>query len=544
MWSTVSVCLLLLLLSAASGQQQSRRQQSQQQSQSQPQQAQFASDCPSPDGYFADARQCDKYYKCVDGVLEEKLCPDGLAFVDHNPRIEKCDYISQVDCTGRPELQPAQPTTVCPRQNGYFFHEDTNVCDKFYFCNAGTANLINCPEGLVFYSKTNNCVWPDVANREGCSASGVVQFDCPKVGKDIAVSHPRYADPDDCQYFYVCIDGINPRRNGCAFGHVYSHDIQSCTDPKDVPECGNYYTEYFDQYFKTLKATDGRPSADVIAAAINSGYPLPDFPSRVNLENNPSPANRRRRPSTSSAAAPAPSRTAAVPSRSAARPVPTRSAARPVPVPVPAPARTAARPLPARPAARPFPAPAPAPPVFASAAPAPAPAPPVFANAAPAPAPDSSVFASDAPAPPVFDNAEFAPAPLPSPPVFTNAALEPAPAPVPSPVPAPIPSRAPAPARTPAFTRTRPSTRQQTTSLDAGDAPVLPSRTRTRRPSRRRPVATAAPTSAPVDVFTDQSFVVGSSVVPSAAPTTAATGGEGGRRRPVIRRFRRPGAAN
>lgn len=94
----------LSTLFTASGQQQSRRQ-SQQTREQQPQESQFASDCPSPDGFFADARQCDKYYKCVDGVLEEKLCPDGLAFVDHNPRIEKCDYISQVDCTGRPELR-------------------------------------------------------------------------------------------------------------------------------------------------------------------------------------------------------------------------------------------------------------------------------------------------------------------------------------------------------------------------------------------------------------------------------------------------------
>lgn len=63
------------------------------------------SECPLPNGFFADARQCDKYYQCVDNVLTEKMCPDGLAFVDHNPRAEKCDYISAVDCSERPELR-------------------------------------------------------------------------------------------------------------------------------------------------------------------------------------------------------------------------------------------------------------------------------------------------------------------------------------------------------------------------------------------------------------------------------------------------------
>lgn len=61
-------------------------------------------------------------------------------------------------------------------------------------------------------------------------------FTCPKVQQDIAVSHPRYADPVDCQYFYVCINGETPRRNGCAFGQVFSTNTSTCTTPQEVPE--------------------------------------------------------------------------------------------------------------------------------------------------------------------------------------------------------------------------------------------------------------------------------------------------------------------
>lgn len=28
------------------------------------------SDCPEPNGFFADADQCDKYYACTDGKIE------------------------------------------------------------------------------------------------------------------------------------------------------------------------------------------------------------------------------------------------------------------------------------------------------------------------------------------------------------------------------------------------------------------------------------------------------------------------------------------
>lgn len=86
-------------------------------------------ECPEPNGFFADAYQCDKYYQCIDGKVKEKLCPgktseinlgktqalnvpvlccpliDGLVFLDAGPKIEKCEFQFAVDCTDRPELR-------------------------------------------------------------------------------------------------------------------------------------------------------------------------------------------------------------------------------------------------------------------------------------------------------------------------------------------------------------------------------------------------------------------------------------------------------
>ena len=85
-------------------------------------------------------------------VPEEKFCPDGLLFEASNPNNELCDYPFNVDCGAReyvrklirkhlfgtklpffciseepePGLDPR-----CYRANGFFNHEDPNVCNKY-----------------------------------------------------------------------------------------------------------------------------------------------------------------------------------------------------------------------------------------------------------------------------------------------------------------------------------------------------------------------------------------------------------------------------
>ncbi|KAE8749347.1 Cuticle Protein CPAP3 5 [Frankliniella occidentalis] len=174
-------------------------------------------ECPEPNGYFADAYQCDKYYECKNGKITEKLCPDGMVFNDYSSEYEKCDLPFNIDCSKRPEKQTPKPSLHCERQNGYFAHEEANVCDKFYFCVDGKSNMITCPSGLV------------------------LKFTCPNVTDEVGVTHPRYADPEDCQYFYVCVNGKTPRRSGCKRGQVFSESSKTCDWPRKVPECKDWY---------------------------------------------------------------------------------------------------------------------------------------------------------------------------------------------------------------------------------------------------------------------------------------------------------------
>ncbi|XP_055906425.1 protein obstructor-E [Eupeodes corollae] len=199
--------------------------------------------CPEPNGFFPDSEQCDKYYACTDGKFEARLCPDGMVFNDYSPDQEKCDLPYNIDCSKRPERQTPIPSQNCPRKNGYFGHKNQNICDTFYYCVDGQFNMITCPSGLVFNPKTGICTWADEAGRQGCSSEDVFEFTCPKVNETEAVTHPRYADPDDCQYFYVCINGETPRRNGCKLGQVFDESNKLCDWARKVPDCADWYKD-------------------------------------------------------------------------------------------------------------------------------------------------------------------------------------------------------------------------------------------------------------------------------------------------------------
>lgn len=49
------------------------------------------------------------------------------------------------------------------------------------------------------------------------------------------VVHPKYPHPTDCQRFYVCLNGVEPRDLGCQVGEVYNEESQRCDAPENVP---------------------------------------------------------------------------------------------------------------------------------------------------------------------------------------------------------------------------------------------------------------------------------------------------------------------
>lgn len=111
-------------------------------------------------------------------------------------------------------LETPIPSQNCPRQNGYFAHDDDSICDKFFYCVDGKYNMIECPAGLVFNPKVGICTWADEAKRKGCGTDDVFQFRCPKHNETYSLTHPRYADPDGKYlllffYYNIFFDIIN-----------------------------------------------------------------------------------------------------------------------------------------------------------------------------------------------------------------------------------------------------------------------------------------------------------------------------------------------
>jgi len=206
--------------------------------------------CPKPDGLFPDTSFCDRYYDCFDGIAEVRVCPDGLVFDPLSRKREPCDHYFNVDCEDRLQLQEPQGTNdLCPRLNGFYAHPEPTVCNVFYACVDGVAEEYTCSPGLYFDEYKGVCNWPLDSERTNCkadhAANQVNGFTCPeaKASDPLGLSdpHPKYADPDDCAKFYICLNGISPRAQGCELGLVYNTITSQCDSPENVAECKDYY---------------------------------------------------------------------------------------------------------------------------------------------------------------------------------------------------------------------------------------------------------------------------------------------------------------
>ena len=282
--------------------------------------AQLVDDFVCPDefeGYYPHLYSCDKYWKCLGGVAEIKTCGNGLAFNDQDPTFtsENCEYLYSVECGNRTEIEPPISTTNCPRLYGTF--PDENDCTGFYNCRDGLANRYSCAPGLAFDAADRVCKWADQVKSckkpAGDTEEGG-EFQCPT--KSRVGTFTKHAHPGDCRQYYVCISGT-AREYGCPLGTVFkisdSGEDGVCADPRDVPECINYYGDLeFDS--RELVKAGADPSAvgvrpnpatrrkvnspkprpvvgeTLLEEVINAGKPsLVDIPEQVRAINRPAP---------------------------------------------------------------------------------------------------------------------------------------------------------------------------------------------------------------------------------------------------------------
>jgi len=204
--------------------------------------------CPDEfEGFYPHLDSCDKYWHCKSGKSTLKLCGNGLAFDDIDPTFtsENCDYLHNVDCGKRSDIEPAISAPNCPRLFGTF--PDPEDCTGFFNCRDGLSNRYSCAPGLAFDEKDRVCKWADQVktckkqSQEDEDSEGGA-FKCPKNGP-VGI-FTKHAHPEDCRQYFVCISGT-PREYGCPLGTVFKVGLSDtdgkCSDPEDVPECSNYY---------------------------------------------------------------------------------------------------------------------------------------------------------------------------------------------------------------------------------------------------------------------------------------------------------------
>lgn len=214
--------------------------------------------CPDEfEGYYPHLYSCDKYWKCIEGIASLETCGNGLAFDDLDPTYttENCDYIYNVECGNRTDLEPPISAPNCPRLYGTF--PDPEDCTAFFNCRNGLSNRYNCAPGLAFDPKDRVCKWADqvkacekMMNEEEKSS----MFTCPSSVRGIYTKH---AHPEDCRQYYVCISGT-AREYGCPLGSVFKITQPDqdgiCADATEVPECANYYGDLEFQPEELVKA--------------------------------------------------------------------------------------------------------------------------------------------------------------------------------------------------------------------------------------------------------------------------------------------------
>uniref|UniRef100_A0A8D8W7Z7 Chitin-binding type-2 domain-containing protein n=1 Tax=Cacopsylla melanoneura TaxID=428564 RepID=A0A8D8W7Z7_9HEMI len=229
--------------------------------------------CPDDFGFYPHHISCDKYWKCDGREAELKTCGNGLAFDDTDPKYlkENCDYLHNVDCGGRSQLEPPVSTPKCPRLYGIF--PDEVKCDVFWNCWNGENSRYQCSPGLAYDREARVCMWADQVPE--CKIEEVANgFNCPAAGEITnAGSFSRHAHPDDCRKYYICMEGT-AREYGCPIGTVFkigdSEGSGNCEDPEDVPGCEDYYGDLDLKSIRKSELLAGLPGG----SGASSGAPV------------------------------------------------------------------------------------------------------------------------------------------------------------------------------------------------------------------------------------------------------------------------------
>ncbi|CAG9858228.1 unnamed protein product [Phyllotreta striolata] len=133
--------------------------------------AQFAQ-CPVKYGTYRDPNNCSKYYVCaLFKIIAQRECPSGLSFNDNTGA---CDYSYNVNCNEKPKMYEITADSIHNLPSDY--QKQVNNCKPGLvfrlnpqcsiacLCREELAEIVRCPNGFAYDSKTDKCVLAHLAN--------------------------------------------------------------------------------------------------------------------------------------------------------------------------------------------------------------------------------------------------------------------------------------------------------------------------------------------------------------------------------------------
>ncbi|KYM96558.1 putative chitinase 3, partial [Cyphomyrmex costatus] len=199
---------------------------------------------------FTEFRKKSK--RAVLSALEDELHQMQFSYPNH-AKTSSFRVTRVVDTEGhiRAVRESTQTEFVCRRQ-GYFVHPKS--CNRFYRCvkfNQAIEDYsvfeFDCPAGLSFDERTEVCVWPG-SLPEGSPCPGSSEI-APVAPKTFECSQPGYyADPQNCRWFYACMDlggeELMAFEFRCPYGLVFDEKKLVCEWPWLVPACSESRSSY------------------------------------------------------------------------------------------------------------------------------------------------------------------------------------------------------------------------------------------------------------------------------------------------------------
>lgn len=147
-----------------------------------------------------------------------EVVENGEEVVENDGEVVENDEEDEWEIVAVPENKKEKPFCLDIPDNTYI--PKPNSCNSYYHCANGKVNLESkCPEGFAFNFKEQLCDHEDAVKCAICPEEGSANF----------------ADPDNCNYYYRCVDGVRTHEH-CAENLRFDRESGSCYHRNSV-EC-------------------------------------------------------------------------------------------------------------------------------------------------------------------------------------------------------------------------------------------------------------------------------------------------------------------